>query len=114
MMSNEQGGLSTHRDFMGAFAMNEELRPIGPGRYACRLAMPWGQEVPAELIVATRRGWRRRPESRDARWAAFAVGPVVLALFLKGTITGDIPPPTETVPTDAASPLRWPIPAEWN
>ncbi len=106
--------------------MNDELRAIGPGRYAITVTTPWG-EVPAELIVATQRGWPERLESRDPRWAAYSCGPIVLAVRLKGNqvspTTGpkaaSAVPPTMTVPSHPMRPgairlPRSPVPAEWN
>ncbi len=62
--------------------LQDELRPVGPGRYAFTLMTPWGQAVPAEMLVASGRGWDRRSESRDGGWSAFAVGPAVVAIRL--------------------------------
>lgn len=83
---------------------HDEFRPLGPGRYACSLTTPWGQSVPAEVIVTTRRGWRQRPESRDGRWSAFPIGPAVIAIRVRGTIPASPGPPV----------AKWPVPAEWN
>jgi hypothetical protein len=65
-------------------AQPEELRPVRPGRFATRVRAPWGSMVPAEMLVASRAGWADRPEARDPRWVAFAVGPAVVALRLVG------------------------------
>ncbi len=63
---------------------HEELRPSGPGRYRFTVQTPWGQKVPAELLVGTKAGWDRRPEASDPRWTAYPVGPAVLAIRLLG------------------------------
>ena len=60
----------------------EELRSVGPGRYRVEVRLPWGREVPAEMLVGTWRGWSRRPEASDASWTAFEVGPAVVAVRL--------------------------------
>lgn len=99
--------------------MSEELRPVGPGRYAFSVKTPWGQAIPAELIVSTAAGWPERPEARDPRWSAYPVGPLVLAIRLIGGQPG---PPVEPAPSRAACPARpaaprlpaSPVPAEWN
>lgn len=73
----------------------DELRPVGPGRYGFVLRLPWGQEVPAELLVACRRGWGRRPEASDPQWSAFEVGPAMVAIRLVGPAPrtpGDLAP----------------------
>jgi hypothetical protein len=97
--------------------MSNELRPIGPGRYAFTLNTPWGQAIPAEVIVATVAGWSEHPEARDGRWTAYRLGPIVLALRLLGGLTGPPPPSGVTKaarpPRPAALP-RSPVPAEWN
>lgn len=64
--------------------MLEEFRQVGPGRYACLLMAPWGQEIPAEVIVTTSRGWFDRPEAGDERWLAYPVGPAIVAVRLRG------------------------------
>jgi hypothetical protein len=66
----------------------DSLQPIGPGRFLVTLTTPWGQELPAELLLATAKGWPERDEAHDPRWAAFPLGPAVVALRLLGT-----PPP---------------------
>lgn len=95
--------------------MKGGLRPIGSGRYACMLATPWGQELPAEVILATVGGWPDRPEARDPRWAAYRVGPIVLAIHL----VGDLPSvrANEMFRDRCSAGVRLPhspIPAEWN
>jgi hypothetical protein len=65
-----------------------ELRVLGPGRFATRVRAPWGQEIEAEMMVATREGWADRPESADPRWSAFAAGPAVVAIRLIGDVEG--------------------------
>jgi hypothetical protein len=69
----------------------EELRPLGPGRYATWVRGPWGQAIAAEMLVATREGWADRPEAGDPRWAAFAVGPTVVAFRLLGDLEAEAP-----------------------
>jgi hypothetical protein len=59
-------------------------RRIGAGRYAVMVRLPWGTVEPAEVLVATRSGWPRRPESRDPRWTSYMIGPAVLAIRLAG------------------------------
>lgn len=101
---------------------DDELRPLGPGRYAFTMATPWGQEIPAELIMATPAGWRERPESRDPRWSAYEVGPIILAIRLEAP---PIPAPAKSASVTStglaasrcAASLRLPfsmVPAEWN
>jgi hypothetical protein len=51
---------------------------------------PWGQSIPAELLVMTARSWREHPASSDPAWAAFTVGPAMLAIRLKGDAS--VPP----------------------
>jgi hypothetical protein len=34
------------------------------------------------MLIATRRGWPQRDESRDSRWAAFEVGAAIIAIRL--------------------------------
>lgn len=63
----------------------ESLQPIGPGRFRVTLTTPWGQAVPAEMLVATSHGWPDRDEAHDPRWSAFPVGPAVVALRFLGT-----------------------------
>lgn len=86
----------------------DELRPVGPGRYATTLRLPWGQEVPAELLVASRRGWSRRPESRDPRWAVYEVGPAVVAIRLPGGpgAASDVAAGPASVPVPGTPPRR--------
>lgn len=63
---------------------DKDFRQIGRNRFAFTWRAPWGQEVPAEVIVTTARGWAERPEARNPRWAAYPVGPaVVVAIRLK-------------------------------
>jgi hypothetical protein len=57
---------------------------IAPGRFSFRWRTPWGQDVPAEILVSTRRGWPHRDEASDPRWAAFEVGPAIVAIRLMG------------------------------
>ena len=79
--------------------MFDEFRQVGPGRFECVLTMPWGQTVPAEAIVTTRRGWVNRPEAMDERWSADPAGPAVIAIRLRGGLPAlSAPgPPTEAV-----------------
>jgi hypothetical protein len=83
----------------------ESLQPIGPGRFLVTLRTPWGQEVPAEMLLTTARGWPERDEAQDPRWSALAVGPAVVALRLLGT-PAPRPPARLRRPAAAA--------AEWN
>jgi hypothetical protein len=62
---------------------DNELRRVGPGRFVFRWVTPWGQAVPAEMIVTTARGWSERAEARNPRWSAYPVGPAVVAIRLK-------------------------------
>lgn len=62
---------------------DRDFRRVGPGRYAFTWQTPWGQDVPAEMIVTTARGWIERPEARNPRWSAYPVGPAVVAIRLK-------------------------------
>ncbi|MBX6315685.1 MAG: hypothetical protein IRY99_22635 [Isosphaeraceae bacterium] len=84
--------------------MRDDLRAIGPNRYATTVVTPWGQRVAAEVIITTRQGWGRWPEAEDARWAAYRVGPAVIAIRLLGEI------PTRR-PRRA---VAWAVPVEWN
>ncbi len=95
--------------------MHDDLRPIGSGRFAFSMNTPWGQRIPAELLVTTRRGWANRPESRDERWTAYAVGPAVMAIRLldglpRGSSRGARPSPLALPPFVTTRS----IPAEWN
>jgi len=103
--------------------MSGELRPIEPGRYGVTLMMPWGQEVPAEMIMATRDGWSRRPEAQDPRWSAYPLGPVVLAIRLLAPPAQAPDPPKPSPPSPPprhrgrTAPVRLPrspVPGEWN
>lgn len=68
--------------------MVKDFRPIGPGRFRILLGTPWGQALPAEMLLSTRAGWPRRAEAVDPRWAAFVVGPVVIGMRLLGELQG--------------------------
>jgi hypothetical protein len=70
--------------------MKDEFRQIGPGRYAIAMTTPWGQAVPAEMILTTARGWADRPEAADGRWATLPVGPVMIALRLGEDAVGAV------------------------
>jgi hypothetical protein len=60
-----------------------DFRQVGRNRYTFTWRAPWGQVVPAEVIVTTARGWAERPEARSPRWSAYPVGPAVVAIRLK-------------------------------
>ena len=92
--------------------MLDELQKTGPDRYEITMTTPWGQAVPAELILATRKGWSQRPESRDSHWAAFLVGPVVVAIRLQSSLSPASAAPEPTPEPEPA--MAWPVPAEWN
>jgi hypothetical protein len=62
---------------------DRDFQHVGRNRYAFTLRTPWGQDVPAEVIVTTARGWAERPESRNPRWSAYPVGPAIVAIRLK-------------------------------
>jgi hypothetical protein len=81
------------RDVMGPAAegretwdreVDREWRALGDGRYAVWVGMPWGVEVPALVLVTSRRGWARRAEARDPRWTPYGIGPAVVAVRLLG------------------------------
>lgn len=59
-------------------------RPLGGGRYAVLVRMPWGELVPGQVLVTSREGWGRRPEASDASWSAYPIGPAVVAIRLLG------------------------------
>lgn len=97
--------------------MSDELRPIGPGRYAFTMTAPWGLEMPAELIIATVAGWPEREESRDPSWVLQHVGPVVLAIRLAGSSTVWTPARPDSSAEECVSWARLPaspVPGEWN
>lgn len=58
---------------------------IGPNRYLVMARMPWGTTERAEVLVVAEHGWEARHESRDPRWSAFRVGPVVIAIRFDAT-----------------------------
>lgn len=60
-----------------------DFRQIGRNRFVFTWTTPWGQEVPAEVIVTTARGWAERPEARNPRWTVYPVGPAVVAIRLR-------------------------------
>ena len=82
--------------------MPADFQAIGPGRFEMAVRMPWGEDVPAEVLVTTARGWKDRPESRDGSWTAFRVGPAMVAVRLLGER-----PAAWGLP-------RSMVPAEWN
>jgi hypothetical protein len=91
--------------------MGGDLERLGGGRFAVALRLPWGQRVPAELLVGTLRGWRERPEAADPRWAAYPIGPMVLALRLRPGLTqtgaqtaGDLASRADREPAAPAAP----------
>lgn len=73
---------------------DSDFRRMGCGRYGFDWEAPWGQSVPAEMMVVPARGWPERPESRDPRWATFPVGPTVVAIRLLGGIPTRAPSPS--------------------
>jgi hypothetical protein len=62
---------------------DNDFRRIGPRRYAFTWRTPWGQEVPAEMILTSAKGWSSRPEARNPRWVTYAVGPALVAIRLR-------------------------------
>ncbi len=82
----------------------EVVQPLGPGRFRVWLVAPWGQGLPAEMLVTTAKGWPDREEARDPRWTAFPVGPAVVAFRLLGEVTA---PPSARRRLGVAS-------GEWN
>jgi hypothetical protein len=69
----------------------QHWRPLGGGCYAVLVQMPWGELVPAQVMVVTREGWNRRLESGDDRWNAYPVGPAVVAIRLLGGFSSPLP-----------------------
>lgn len=90
--------------------MVRDFHPIGPGRFRVSLRSPWGQRIPAEMVLSTRRGWPHRREAREAGWAAFPVGPLVIGLRLGPENAGIEPtPPWDEPPTRSGPPLDDPF-----
>jgi hypothetical protein len=83
----------------------KDFRQIGRNRYAFTWTAPWGQEVPAEMIVTTPRGWAERPEARNPRWSAYPVGPAVVAIRLKRSMR--LRPAIRDAPVVVSSSRRW-------
>lgn len=94
------------KDSIGGGAMHgiESFEPVGPGRFRVVLLAPWGQGLPAEMLVTTARGWGDREEAQDPRWSAFPVGPAVVAFRLLGA----------TPPTSGVRSRRWAAAVERN
>jgi hypothetical protein len=96
---------------------NEQCwRPLGDGCYAVLVKMPWGELVPAQVLVASREGWFRRPESGDVRWSAYPVGPAVVAIRLLGGFSPDSPARPDPL-SSSRPPIRRLIdsaPEEWS
>ena len=86
-------------------------RPLGGGRYAVLIRMPWGELVPGQVIVASRPGWMRRPESDDPHWSAYPVGSAIVAVRLMGelpAVSGSCLPGLEKpMPVAPAAPEEW-------
>lgn len=95
----------------GRMEGQEELRPSGAGVYRFTIQTPWGQQIPAEMLLATRSGWARRPEASDPRWTAYPVGPAVLAIRLLGGLPKARTPPDPSLMLGLA---RRVSNAEWN
>ena len=53
-------------------------------RLTFRHAMDRSTIVESDLLVCTRRAWKRQEESHDPTWSAIRVGPTVFALRLCG------------------------------
>lgn len=89
----------------------DDLRPAGPGRYRFSIQTPWGQTLPAELLLSTRSGWPLRPEAADPCWTAYPVGPAILAIRLLGGLPRARTPPDPSLLLNLARRIPH---ADWN